>query len=189
MIYHNVSCPMCLGLTRRGILTPETETILELQVIGRKIKHETWGAAIKWRMPDPVPRWLFANSYTNQEKSRTAIIILVASSLLCDFLKKDREKILWYHWSIVIPDNNTPASRPHFIVRLLIFQSRCCLSENWSARENTHSELGAHSVNRNQDKVRLSSLWAVASCLVSACVGPEILCSVWAGLGWAGKYS
>ena len=52
--------------------------------------------------------------------------------------------------------------RPHFIVRLLIFQSRCCLSENWSARENTHSELGAHSVNRNQDKVRLSSLSAVA---------------------------
>ena len=130
MIYHNVSCPMCLGLTRRGILTPETETILELQVIGRKIKHETWGAAIKWRMPDPVPRWLFANSCTNQEKSRTAIIILVASSLLCDFLKKDREKILWYHWSIVIPDNNTPATfhcaSPHFPVSMLSIWKLIC---------------------------------------------------------------
>ena len=64
MIYHNVSS---------GVSGPDHVLswllISELQVMGRKIKHETWGAPITWRMPDPIPRWLFARSYVNQEKS------------------------------------------------------------------------------------------------------------------------
>ena len=64
MIYHNVSS---------GVSGPDHALswllISELQVMGRKIKHETWGAPITWRMPDPIPRWLFARSYVNQEKS------------------------------------------------------------------------------------------------------------------------
>ena len=73
----------------------------------------------------------------------TAIIILAASSLLCDcFEERQRENpvISLIHCH----PNNT--HRPIFIVSLL--QSRCCLSENWSARENTkHPSWGRRGTN------------------------------------------
>ena len=92
--------------------------------------------------------------------------------------KKDRAKILLYHWSIIILDNSI--HRPIFIVRLL--QSRCCLSENWSARENTHSGLGAAGPDRNLHKVRpqLSSLG------VGCCLQRPLSCDPLVSVGGAG---